>query len=103
VGDEVNDQDEMVFMVLDTKPTKKAEQQVKHSVDECECLTCQGKGKLRRGLCIKCYTSWSRTRAKLSPREAMKFDAKLIRLGYLLSPQQVRRIRQDSIFERLTQ
>jgi hypothetical protein len=96
----VND-NEFFVLVLDTKTTAKTEQIVKQRIDDCQCLACETEGKLRRGLCTKCYTRWNRARASMPTKDSCQFDARLIRKGLLLSAQQTRRIKTDCIFERL--
>lgn len=96
------DHKELVVLVLDTKTSGKTTERVRECVEQHKCLVCETNSKLlRRGLCIKCYTSWGRSRSRMSIKDALQFDARLIRRGLLLVTQQIRKIKQDSIFERL--
>lgn len=92
---------ELIVLVLDTKTTHKTDQIIKQRIESCTCLACETKGKLRRGLCIKCYTRWKRARDRMTIKDSYQFDARLIRKGLLLAAQQSRQIKTDCIFERL--
>ena len=94
------DDNELMVLVLDTRTSNKTNQSIKQRIDSGTCLACECQRKTRRGLCSKCYTRWSRTRAQMNMKDACQYDARLIRKGFLIASQQVRRIKTDCVFER---
>jgi hypothetical protein len=90
------------FLILDTAKSKKVEDRVRDRLGKNECVACGSvAGNLRRGLCVRCYSQWLAARNRMNEREAMQYDARLIRSGCLLARQETRRLRSQSIFERM--
>jgi hypothetical protein len=63
-----------------------------------ECLACGGSGKMRRGLCVRCYIKLRRRLARAPEAERMELEQRAISQGLLLEVQQVREIRGDDPF-----
>jgi hypothetical protein len=93
---------EQLIMVLDLRTPAKVTKKVNECVKNGQCLACSEKRNgLRRGLCTKCYTQWKTERTKMSDRQALLFDSRLIRIGKLLAVQTVRKIKSLNIFRKM--
>jgi hypothetical protein len=90
------------LVLLDVSRSKKTEDRVRERLEKCQCVACGAESKnLRRGLCVRCYCQWLAARNRMNEREAVQFDANLIRQGWILARQESRRLRSRSVFERL--
>ena len=90
---------QQVIIVMDARPTPKAEKRVKELVAANQCLCGCGRSQWKRGLARVCYYAWQTQRAGLkNAQERGAFDARLIRRGLLLIAQAVRAYRKSNVF-----
>jgi hypothetical protein len=97
----VNYRESIEVIVLDLKLSPKARKRVAEHVQAKTCLCGCGKPILKRGLAANCYYAWRRVRSTMSKQEAAAYDANLIRKGFLLAAQQVRRIIASTVFDKV--
>jgi hypothetical protein len=81
---------------IQAKPERQG--QVIARVKASECLACGTSGKLRRGLCVPCYSRFRRQLADRSKADRVEMELRAIREGLILDVQQVRTIRRDDPF-----
>lgn len=95
--------DDLLDMIAE--PTNKALKHIEAKMARSECLCCTNP-QLKRGLCYQCYYAWRTERSALPSKAArLKYDANLIRKGFLLAAQAVRRFgkKAKSVFTREAQ
>lgn len=86
------------MQVIEVKPELADE--VYGKVKDRVCLVCNSKvdSQSRRGLCTRDYLFYMRTKNALPKSKRRAFEEKQIREGRVLSPQQIRRIRNPNPF-----
>lgn len=90
------------IVILDAKPTPKAERHIQQCVDENVCLCGCGQPMLKRGLAANCYYAWKQEMNALPTKSARaKYCAALIKRGRLLAEQAIRKYRKKNIFSRV--
>lgn len=94
------DSREALIMVLDSRASNKVTEAVRKRVVAKKCLCCETDA-VKRGLCQKCYTEWRTTRMAMSNSQRARYDAKLIRIGKLLSAYGRKEYVNQSIFSRI--
>ena len=92
---------EALIVVLACRPGKKAQARIEHRIAEGKCLECDLGAPKKRGLCSSCYERYYSAAAGLSAVARGKFDAELIRLGYLLPAYGIREYRKKTIWQRV--
>jgi hypothetical protein len=89
---------EMLIVRRITLPTGPAKVHVDTCVAAGKCLGCGEEPASRRGLGTRCYHAWRSARQKLNQTQAANYDAKLIKAGKLLPPQQILALRAPNVF-----
>lgn len=93
---------QQVIIVMDARPTPKAEKRIKELVAANKCLCGCGKPQWKRGLARVCYYTWQTERASLkNAQERGAFDARLVRRGLLLLAQAVRAYKRPNVFAKV--
>jgi len=78
------------MIVIEVNRTKATIRKVMQKVRRNECLNCSSVMH-KRGLCIKCASSFEYRLKKMSGKSAKKrYEASLIESGLLLNPQEIR-------------